>query len=87
MKKKTTDDKNKVAEVKSTANEASTNKNEVHTNKEAYENSKNKLTENFKNHLWDSDKEEALQMIDDFMDRVRAENYSIATTNLIGRIS
>ena len=80
MKKKITDDKNRVSETKSTASEST-------TNKEAYENSKNKLTENFKNHLWDSDKEKALQMIDDFMDRVHNENYSIATTNLIERIA
>lgn len=44
MKKKITDDKNKVAEAKNNANEIS-------ANKEAYENSKNKLTENLKNHL------------------------------------
>ena len=83
MKKKITDDKNKVAVTNNTANTAS----ETTANKEAYENSKNKLTENFKNHLWDSDKEKALQMIDDFMGRVHNENYSIATTNLISRIA
>ena len=59
---------------------------EATVNKEAYENSKNKLTENLKNHLWDSSREETLQMIDDFMSRVHNENYSIATTNLISRI-
>ena len=79
MKKKITDDKNRVSETKSTASEST-------TNKEAYENSKNKLTENFKNHLWDSSRDEALQMIDEFMDRVHNENYSIATTNLISKI-
>lgn len=73
MKKKNTDNKSKVAEVKNTANEVS-------ANKEAYENSKNKLTENLKNHLWDNSREETLQMIDDFMGRVHNENYSIATT-------
>jgi hypothetical protein len=57
------------------------------TDVKAFENSKQKLTENLKNHLWDSKKEEALQMIDDFIDRVRNENYSIATTNLISRIA
>lgn len=82
MKKKITDDKSKVAVTNNTANTAS----EATTNKEAYENSKNKLTENLKNHLWNSAKEESLQMIDDFMDRVHNENYSIATTNLISRI-
>lgn len=56
-------------------------------NSKAFENSKQKLTENFKKHLWDSKKEEALQMIDDFIDRVRNENYSIATTNLVSRIA
>ena len=79
VKKKTTDDKNKVAEAKSTASETT-------ANKEAYENSKNKLTENLKNHLWDNSREETLQMIDDFMGRVHNENYSIATTNLIQKI-
>ena len=37
-------------------------------------------------YLWDSDKENTLQMIDDFMGRVHNENYSIATTNLISKI-
>lgn len=36
--------------------------------------------------IWDSSREETLQMIDDFMSRVHNENYSIATTNLISRI-
>lgn len=62
MKKKNTDDKNKVVEAKSTASETT-------ANKEAYENSKNKLKENLKNHLWDNSREETLQMIDDFMGR------------------
>lgn len=82
MKKKITDDKSKVAVTNNTANTAS----EATTNKEAYENSKNKLTENLKNHLWDNSREETLQMIDDFMGRVHNENYSIATTNLISKI-
>ena len=82
MKKKNTDDKSKVAVTNNTANTAS----EATTNKEAYENSKNKLTENLKNHLWDNSREETLQMIDDFMGRVHNENYSIATTNLISKI-
>ena len=82
MKKKITDDKSKVAVTNNTANTAS----EATTNKEAYENSKNKLTENLKNHLWDNSREETLQMIDDFMSRVHNENYSIATTNLISKI-
>lgn len=82
MKKKTTDNKNKVAVTNNTANTAS----EATTNKEAYENLKNKLTENLKNHLWDNSREETLQMIDDFMGRVHNENYSIATTNLISKI-
>lgn len=82
MKKKTTEEKKKVAVTNNTANTAS----EATTNKEAYENSKNKLTENLKNHLWDNSREETLQMIDDFMGRVHNENYSIATTNLISKI-
>lgn len=82
MKKKTTEEKKKVAVINNTANTAS----EATTNKEAYENSKNKLTENLKNHLWDNSREETLQMIDDFMGRVHNENYSIATTNLISKI-
>ena len=44
MKKKTTEEKKKVAVTNNTANTAS----EATTNKEAYENSKNKLTENLK---------------------------------------
>lgn len=82
MKKKTTEEKKKVAVTNNTANTAS----EATTNKEAYENSKNKLTEKLKNHLWDNSREETLQMIDDFMGRVHNENYSIATTNLISKI-
>lgn len=51
MKKKITEEKNKVAVINNTASEST-------TNKEAYENSKNKLTENLKNHLWDNSREE-----------------------------